>query len=249
MADEYEPIARWLANLIGIEQCDASTYDPVRLMYWPSTSVDGEYVFQTGGFGPLNVDHVLSTYPDWTNPIYWPTAEREARVEAKRMEKAEDPLTKPGTIGAFCRAYPISRVVDELLSDVYERVDDGRYTYLPGSTVGGAKVYEDKWMFSHHGTDPVGGQLVNAFDLVRIHKYGVLDKDTTSGTKVNRLPSYDAMLTWAVELEDVKGELAAEQAVEIEQNFGGIEWTNNLDRRKDGKVKPTINNVAIIISY
>lgn len=246
--DEYEPIARWLADMVGIEQCDASTYDPARLMYWPSTSKDGEYVYKDGGFGPLDVDMVLRSYPDWKNPIYWPTAEREARAEAKRMEKAEDPLLKQGTIGAFCRAYPISAVVVEFLPDIYERIDDGRYTYLPGSTAGGAKVYEDRWMYSHHGTDPTGGQLCNAFDLVRIHKYGVLDKDVPGDTPVMRLPSYDAMMEWAVDLPDVVSELAAEQRAEIKMDFCGVDWEAKLERNQNtGFPRATIDNIAIIL--
>ena len=35
-ADEYEPAARKLASLIGIEFCDPTTFDVARLMYWPS---------------------------------------------------------------------------------------------------------------------------------------------------------------------------------------------------------------------
>lgn len=246
-ADEYEPVARWLAELVGIEQCDASTYDPARLMYWPSTSADGEFVYSEGGLGPLGVDRVLASYPDWRNPIYWPTAEREARAEVKRLEKAEDPRGKTGTIGAFCRCYGVAAAMAEFLADEYEMVAEGRYTYKAGSTAGGAKVYSDLWVYSHHGTDPCGGQLVNAFDLVRIHKFGVLDKDVASDTKVNRLPSYEAMLAWAVELEPVAKELTCEKAAEIELDFGGVDWATKLERTKHGDVKPTIENVAVIL--
>ncbi len=34
--DEYEPAARKIASLIGIEFCDLTTFDVSRLMYWPS---------------------------------------------------------------------------------------------------------------------------------------------------------------------------------------------------------------------
>lgn len=45
-ADEYTAVARRIAADIGIEQFDDTTYQPHRLMYWPSTSSDGEFVFQ-----------------------------------------------------------------------------------------------------------------------------------------------------------------------------------------------------------
>ena len=40
-ADEYTAVARKIAEDIGIEQFDDTTYEPTRLMYWPSTSSDG----------------------------------------------------------------------------------------------------------------------------------------------------------------------------------------------------------------
>jgi hypothetical protein len=43
---EYEPVARMFAKEVGIDMFDDSTYEANRLMYWPSTSVNGEYVFK-----------------------------------------------------------------------------------------------------------------------------------------------------------------------------------------------------------
>ena len=44
--DEYEAIARKIAEKIGIDYFDDSTFQPTRLMYWPSHSVDVEPFFQ-----------------------------------------------------------------------------------------------------------------------------------------------------------------------------------------------------------
>ncbi|MFR3410760.1 MAG: hypothetical protein ACLTXW_15205 [Christensenellales bacterium] len=66
-------------------------------------------------------------------------------------------------MGAFCRTYDIYRAIDELLPGIYEAVDNekDRYTYLGGSTTGGAIVYDNgKFLFSHHATDPCSGRLV-----------------------------------------------------------------------------------------
>ena len=38
-------MARRIAADIGIELFDDTTYEPSRLMYWPSTSSDGEFIF------------------------------------------------------------------------------------------------------------------------------------------------------------------------------------------------------------
>jgi putative DNA primase/helicase len=60
---------------------------------------------------------------------------------------------------------------------------NGRYTFIEGSTTGGLILYEnDKFAYSHHGTDPISGQLVNAFDFVRIHKFGLKDDEVEPGT-------------------------------------------------------------------
>ena len=45
-AEEYEAIARRVAGDIGIDQFDDTTFQPARLMYWPSTSQDGVYQFE-----------------------------------------------------------------------------------------------------------------------------------------------------------------------------------------------------------
>ena len=39
-ADEYEPCARKMAEYIGLEMADPSTFEVARLMYWPSCCVD-----------------------------------------------------------------------------------------------------------------------------------------------------------------------------------------------------------------
>ena len=47
-ADEYEPLARKIASMLGMELCDPSTFEASRLMYWPSCCADSTYV-HTGG--------------------------------------------------------------------------------------------------------------------------------------------------------------------------------------------------------
>ena len=90
----------------------------------------------------------------------------------RTASKQEDPLTKRGIIGAFCRAHSITDILENVLSDRYtSTTQDDRYTFVGGSTTGGLVVYDDKYAFSHHATDPAGGKLCNAFDLVRWHLF------------------------------------------------------------------------------
>lgn len=91
------------------------------------------------------------------------------------------------------------------------RISRGRYTYTGGSTAGGAIVYDgDRFLYSHHATDPCSGLLVNAFDLVRLHKYGDLDGDAKEGTPVSKLPSFVAMSRLALEDRQVSDLMSKE---------------------------------------
>ena len=63
-ADEYEPIARKLAEMIGIELADATTFEASRLMYWPSCSADGEYIWRPTDKALLSADGMLGLYTD-----------------------------------------------------------------------------------------------------------------------------------------------------------------------------------------
>ena len=109
--------------------------------------------------------------------------QKRSKYHAVNGKKQGDPLTKPGLIGAFCRAHTIEDAIETFLSDEYTAcAAEGRYTYTKGSTSAGLVVYDDKFAYSHHSTDPAGGKLCNAFDLVRLHKFGVLDADAAEGT-------------------------------------------------------------------
>ena len=164
LPDEYQAIGRMIANDLGIDQFDDTTYDPERLMFWPSTPSDGDYVFKFQDLEWLNPDEVLQRYPfGWEDISYWPESSRSRAKLNKALKKQEDPLEKKGIIGAFCRTYSITEVIEEFLSDVYvPGKDENRYTYAEGSTTGGVVIYDDKFSYSHHGTDPASNILCNA---------------------------------------------------------------------------------------
>ncbi|MEG2742371.1 MAG: virulence-associated E family protein [Clostridium sp.] len=256
LPDEYQAISRMIANDLGIDQFDDTTYEPSRLMYWPSTSNDGDYIFKVQDLAWLNPEDVLSRYLDWTDVSYWPESSRARAKITSAIKKQEDPLEKKGIIGAFCRTYSITEAIAEFLNDVYvPGADETRYTYAEGSTTGGVVVYDDKFTFSHHGTDPTSGVLCNAFDLVRINKFGELDDNAKEDTPINRLPSFTKMSEFAASDKKIMVTLGKERMEKAQEDFDAIEvydkdnteWLSKLKYTEQGKLKSTITNFALII--
>lgn len=267
--DEYEAIARIIASWLDIDVFDDTTYQANRLMYYPSTAKDGEYLFDVIDAPVLDVDEVLGELDDFgEDPAGWPRSSRELeRLDGHRAsgEHAEDPEAKQGIVGAFCRAYGIEEAIAEYLSDVYTPCDQlghDRYTYVGGSTSGGLIVYDNKFAYSHHATDPAGGRLCNAFDLVRLHKFGDMDEGKTI-KDINRAPSYKAMTDFAANLPDVKRQLLADRKQRAADDYGDTDeleakarkrgraedWVDNLEMEANGKtVKNTIANVVLILN-
>jgi len=255
LPDEYQAIARMIASDLGIDQFDDTTYEPCRLMFWPSTSSDGEYVFKVQDLPWLNPDEVLDRYTfGWQDVSYWPESSRARAKLNKAISKQEDPLNKKGIIGAFCRTYSISEAIAEFLSEVYvPGADETRYTYAEGSTSGGVVVYDDKFSYSHHGTDPASCILCNAFDLVRIHKFGELDDEAKEDTPANRMPSFTKMTELASSDKNVLVTIGQEKMMSAQEEFDAVEeeydtdWLSELEYTEQGKLRSTISNFSLII--
>lgn len=259
--DEYEPCARRIASSIGISMADPTTFEVCRLMYWPSCCSDSEFVYKTKDAPFISADFLLSTYKDWHDFTSWPQVPNAVSY-AKLAMKQGDPLAKSGVVGAFCRTYDIFTAMDAFLPNIYETVDndENRYTYLGGSTTGGAVIYDNgKFLFSHHATDPCGGRLVNAFDLVRLHKFGDKDIDSLDTTPANKLPSYVEMCKLALADKATIATLNREQREQAVQDFEGLqtdtnaeddngEWAEKLQRNQNGAIKGTIDNILIILN-
>lgn len=250
--DEYEAIARKTAERFGIDYFDDTTYQPSRLMYWPSCSRDGDFNVEELSGEPLSADKVLSEYPDWHDMASWPVSSRVSEIRKRTAEKQGNPLQKPGMIGPFCRAYTVPEVIEAFLSDVYEPCDNGRYTYRGGSTAAGLVLYEDGlFAYSNHATDPASGVLCNAFDLVRLHRFGGMDSKSKPDTSVEKLPSHKAMCKLAAEDKKVR------KLMSIEQTAGAIDDFDNgyVDEDEIGEftflpsgiIEDTIRNGVIAI--
>lgn len=262
--DEYEAVTRIIANRLGIDCFDDTTYQAPRLMYYPSTPRDGEFVFNFVDAPVLDVDEVLAELPDWRDPTTWPVSSRVKDVVRRDANnKAEDPEEKAGIVGAFCRAYPLEEAIAEFLGDVYEPCEElghDRYSLIGGSSSGGLIVYDNKFAYSHHATDVAGGKLLNAFDLVRLHKFGDMDEKVTKEVEITKMPSYKAMADFAGKLGPVKKEIVRARREQSADDYDEIEgesrkvadaddWVESLTMiGKTNTVESTIDNAVTVLN-
>ena len=257
-AEEYEPIARRIAGNMNIELFDQSTFETNRLMFWPSISSDAEYYFEYQDGPILSADDILGAYNDWRDVSEWPRSSTQSNELSQKLKQQEDPYEKKGIIGAFCRAYTMQEAIDKFLPEIYEKVSDDRYTYIKGSTAAGAVVYEDKFLYSNHGTDPAGGRLCNAFDLVRIHLFGEKDLDTATYKSDKDRPSFKAMESFASNDKHTKIVLAEEKfeqakvdfesPIDFDENYDTT-WTGELKVNTKGEYENSAANINLILKH
>ena len=247
--DEYMAVSRKVAEEIGMELFDDTTYEPSRLMYWPSTSADGEFFFYEITGEPLDPDEVLSRYKDWKDVSSWPVSNRQHSIVQKDIKKQEDPLQKRGVIGAFNRTFTITQAIDTFISDVYQPSSmPGRYDYVPADSAAGVVIYEDVFAYSHHATDPACGKLMNAFDVVRIHKFGHLDAKASEDTDSTKLPSYKAMQEFASQNEQVRITLGKEREESARMDFAEEDWKKQLEYNRQGILINNLKNLLLILN-
>ena len=238
-ADEYVAISRYLAADLGIDMFDECSFIPHQLMYWPTCPSNGEYICEFFDGELLDPDKILAAHPSWQDCSLLPTTSRESKVSKPSLKQQEDPLSKSGVVGTFCRAYSIEAAIEEFLSEVYApSVVEGRYDYIQGTSSAGVVIYDDKFAYSHHATDPACGKLLNAFDLVRIHKFG--DDDEKS--------SYKNMCEFALKDDAVAALLLEERRQSASEDFvPGDNWASKLTRTKAGDVENTLGNLLLIM--
>jgi predicted P-loop ATPase len=259
-AEEYEAIARRIASNIGIDYFDDTSFQPARFMYWPSSSKDGEYIFEYQDGEWMDGKKLLTeTYHNWKDRSEWPYSSRVPKVVKEVGKKQGDPTEKSGLVGLFCRAYDIYSAIDTFLADVYKPEGNDRYTYVKGTTSSGLVVYEQgKFAFSNHSTDPAGGHLCNAFDLVRLHLYGDRDDKDKTYSKPSDMPSFGLMEELCQKDKNVIGLRASEKVAEVSRDFGDADIPESegndledllayLDTDKKGLVLPTLKNYQAII--
>ncbi|BBH19854.1 hypothetical protein Back11_11990 [Paenibacillus baekrokdamisoli] len=276
--DEYAAASRKLAANIGMDYIDKTTFDIHRLMYLPSCSADAKPQFIEVEGDPVNIETVLGEYEDWRDrsqwaqhsgeKVQWFTAEKINGLSAKygvngskmtdpveeygvNGSKMADPRAKHGVIGAFCRQYSISEAIATFLFDEYEPTTyKDRYTFTGSSSFDGLVVYDnDTFAYSHHESDPISGIGVNAFDLVRLHKFKDLDDNIPDSMNMTELPSYLAMIDFGRRDPAVMREMAEGEISDDIMNKD-FDWMDKLLRNKKDLniVLPNASNIELILT-
>jgi len=242
--EEFVAVSRYLAQMLGIDYFDECSYQPNQLMYWPSTPSNGSFVYKEVDKNWLNPDEILNAHPEWTDPTRLPTSSRESKANTVANQKVQDPLEKDGIVGLFNRVYfPISKAIEAFLSEVYEPTEnENRYHLIESSSIAGVEIKEDgKFVYSHHAKDPAYLKLCNAFDIVRIHKFG--DDDDKK--------SFRDMCEFAMQVDEVKVLAANERLALAEEDFSADsdDWKTRLKYQpKTSLLENSVYNLNLILN-
>lgn len=224
-ADEYHALVRIISWIFDgkrepIIQVDRVSARPAQMMFKPTISKDGDWFCHRQEGRLLDPDEIFALWikkkGDPKDLSKLPLFDSETSLR-RSAAKSENPLAKPGIIGAFCRAYRIEDAMEKFIPDAYipgdAHSENPRFTYTGSTSSNGAIVYDDGlFLYSNHGHDPCCEQNVNAFDMVRLHKFGDLDEGfDVKETPVTQHPSYKAMTGFARADEGVRNELVQEQ--------------------------------------
>ena len=222
-AERYSAFVRILAHRLDPKM---ATVDPVsfrlaQMMFRPTISADmADHFIAFRNSGKLvDPDAILESWPHpWTDYSKLPRGEHEKTLR-QIAEKAENPLMKGGLVGAFCRTYSVPEAIEKFLPGVFEESDtetvtsDARYKYVNSEGGPGAVLYDGGlFLYSHHGSDPYSDRLLNAWDLVRLHKFGEEDDEDETYERISEAPSYQSMV------EMVKRDPATKKTIAME-NF------------------------------
>ena len=269
-ADEYGAISRKIAGTLGIELFDNTTFESNRLMFWPSNSIDTQYYAKLQDGPWIDADAILASYLDWRDVTLWPTSSAKINEIGSHVEKQEDPETKKGIVGYFCKTYTITQAIEKFIPDIYTPTTIAdRYSYTKGTTSAGLMIYNDKFAFSHHSTDPCSNKTCNAFDLVRIHKFGHLD-DGQVDSQSFKTKSFGAMDELAKADTGVKKTIAYQNIVSAKYDFNedyvglvqqsdvltteseevddSVDWMSTLEVDSKGGYLSTAFNISTILA-
>lgn len=248
---QYEPISRKLAERLGLDYFDDTTFQPARVMFWGTASKDGDVFVERNEGAWINPDDLLTEYEDWQDTTAWPTSKREGVIK-HRAREAADPMSAPGAIGAFNRVFDIHHAI-ERFDLPYEMVAGSRYRYLESTGGPGAIVYDDIFLYTHHESDPAYGHIRNAFDLVRVHWFG---EDPDDSVPLMRRPSMVSMIEVAMREAEVVHELAEgefealddsdnEEKPKRDLSYGGLaDALNEVVQRDPTQVKEMLTMIA-----
>lgn len=230
--DEYEPVARRVASQVGMDLFDDTSFQPARIMYWPSVCIDRTPLCWLNRGERISADKLIDSYDDITDFGEWPVSRRAGKLR-KPVKQAEDPLTKPGVIGAFNRTYDIHAAIVEFDLPYSPTEFENRYTPEGSSGAAGAISYDDVFLYSHHESDVAAQNLCNAFDLVRLHRFHERVAKESDDTPMGERPSFRAMSQLAISSAAVRQEIHAEEVAAMNTIPDAKSKANGVDPNPD----------------
>ena len=209
----------------------------------------------------LDADTILGEFFDYKNIDEW---QRPHYIEGKKRERIEkgtisdSTKTKYRIVNSFNIEYSITEAIDTFLQEEYKKERQDRYTYIDGKTKNGLNILNPQYAYSFHGTDPAQGRLLNAFDIVRIHKFGKQDQDNEQVIydNYNKSTSFQEMCKWIqrelpnVMAHDPKVQEQKEKVEEKLEEIGikvAVDWLDKLVRDNNGEIKRVPYNISVII--
>ena len=274
---EYQAVAHYMAAGLGVDIVDMTSCEPSRLMYWAAAPKDADVFYYQQDGEPVDVDAVLATYKDYTNAAEWagspqggsPRVGRPRTTPRDTSARMEDPRTKDNIVGSWCRTYDCIDVLEQMIPNLYKPAGFNRYTHIGSSSWGGLCIYDNgTFCYSYHESDPIGGQLLNAWDLYRLTHYAHLDAQAAATTRIDRLPSYTAMAEYALTIPEVKQDYLAHSKARNTADLGEVgfsfaeattttdteegdpdSWLNELATDAKGNIANTLTNYALILQH
>ena len=183
---------------------DPSSAKPAQIMFTPAAKhpehyqfgahLVGEYIFMRGGDYDVTPHQAEVALLD---PKVFLSDERAGEYIvplARSAGQKGDPESAPGIIGEFNKAFPDFGELIDTFDLPYAPEGEGLWRYKGTTSAAGVSEVEGRpglW-WSWHSTDPASGYAQNAFDMVRIHKFGHLDEGLKGSRPANRMPSFKA---------------------------------------------------------
>lgn len=243
--DEYYVAAGAVMQMLGTENFDPGSVQPERYMFRPSATKKSLFQYDINQGTLADVEELLENFQTDLSDVPMPRVGKNKR----------DPFALEGTIGAFNRAYSDFNELIQEYDLPYEPAGADRWQLVGASAAAGMGVCAPGLVYSHHANDPAYGQTCSAFDLARLHMFGMLDENAKAGTPIHKLPSTDAMREVATQDINVVTELVGSDfadsmtatAEAIENGVDPSDWRLMFAlNSRTGKPEDVIHNWDLI---
>ena len=157
------------------------------------------------------------------------------------MSKYKRPSEKRDIVGIFCRTYSCSEAIEKFLSEFFTLdKESGLYVSDINSSCTLEVDDEQQIVWPKDSNTPY-----NAFDTVRLFKFGEADLSAKEDTPPNRMPSYKSMLQLCKEDAGVRLTIIREK--NRPKNTDSDDWQAALTLNDKNEIEKTGQNIKLII--